>query len=375
MVAAQLSAAFFGLLVIEATGARTASHSEAYAYDEFRRTYRQQSDAVGVSERRQLFLKSKAEIEQHNSAGKSWTETVNKFTDYTLAEKQQLLGYRRSGHSSQGDRVSSSFLETTKIVRKEKLADAMDWGSQGLASGQFHRNQGSCGSCWAVAAVGAIEMHAELQHPGNATLLSAEQMIDCTPNPQHCGGSGGCHGATAELAFEYVKTKGIALNTDYPIDNRDDHCFDSDSTMSARVDNWIRLPENELEPLLETIATVGPVVVSLDASPWFSYNGGVFAGCQEDAIVNHAVLLTGYGVDDKTGQKYWRIRNSWGKEWGEEGHIRLLRHDNTGDYCGVDSKPQDGVGCDGGPETLPVCGMCGVLSDTSYPSEVSFIKA
>jgi len=374
MVATHLSAAVFGLLATGTTGARTTSHSEAY--DEFRQTYRsQQRDAVSVAERAVLFHSRKAEIETHNANGKSWTEGVNKFTDYTHAEKQQLLGYRRSGHA-QGEKAASSFLESTKMVRKEKLADAMDWGSQGLESGEFHRNQGACGSCWAVAAFGAIEMHAELQHPGNATRFSAEQMIDCTPNPQHCGGTGGCHGATAELAFEYIKSgRGIALNTDYPIDNKDDHCTDSEATMSARVDNWIRLPENELDPLLETIATKGPAVVSLDASQWFAYSGGVFEGCSEDAIVNHAVLLTGYGVDEETGQKYWRIRNSWGKEWGEEGHIRLLRHDNAGDYCGVDSKPEDGVGCDGGPETLPVCGMCGILSDTSYPSEVSFISA
>lgn len=373
MVATQLSAAVFGLLVTGTAGARTTSHSDAY--DEFRSTYRsEESDTIGVAERRQLFHTRRAEIERHNSAGRSWTEAVNKFTDYTNAEKQQLLGYRRSGRA-QGEKAPSSFLEVTKVVRKEKLADAMDWGSQGLQSGEFHRNQGACGSCWAVAAVGAIEMHAELQHPGNATLLSAEQMIDCTPNPQHCGGSGGCHGATAELAFEYVKTRGIALNTDYPIDNKDTVCSDSESTMFARVDNWVRLPENELEPLLETIATKGPAVVSLDATPWFSYQGGVFHGCSEDAIVNHAVLLTGYGVDEETGQKYWRIRNSWGKEWGEDGHIRLLRHDNSGDFCGIDSKPQDGVGCDGGAETLPVCGMCGILSDVSYPSEVSFISA
>lgn len=369
-----MRAAILVLFATGATGARTSSHSDAY--DEFRRKYRAQhsDDAARVAERRKLFHSRRADIESHNSNGKSWTEAINKFTDYTDGEKQQLLGYRRMGQSH-GEKSASSFLESSRVVRKQKLADAMDWGTHGLQSGEFHRNQGACGSCWAVAAVGAIEMHTELQHPGNATKLSAEQMIDCTPNPQNCGGTGGCHGATAELAFEYVKQKGIALNTDYPIDNKDDHCTDSSSTMSVQVDNWIRLPENELDPLLETIANTGPVVVSLDASPWFAYNGGVFAGCSKDAIVNHAVLLTGYGVDEQTGEKYWRIRNSWGQEWGEDGHIRLLRHDNSQDYCGIDSKPQDGVGCDGGPETLPVCGMCGVLSDTSYPSELSFVTA
>jgi len=30
-----------------------------------------------------------------------------------------------------------------------------------------------------------------------------------------------------------------------------------------------------------------------------------------------------------------------------------------------------GVGCQGGPATLPVCGMCGILSDSVYPEGVS----
>ena len=30
-----------------------------------------------------------------------------------------------------------------------------------------------------------------------------------------------------------------------------------------------------------------------------------------------------------------------------------------------------GVGCEGGPATLPVCGMCGILSDSVYPEGVS----
>merc|ERR1711972_1213379 len=105
------------------------------------------------------------------------------------------------------------------------------------------------------------------------------------------------------------------------------------------------------------VALEGPVVVSVDASEWFPYHSGVFDSCSRDAVVNHAVVLVGYGRSDAEGQ-WWSIRNSWGKEWGEKGHIRVLRHEEDQAYCGIDRKPQDGFGCKGGAAEVPVCGMC-----------------
>merc|ERR1712129_575737 len=128
-----------------------------------------------------------------------------------------------------------------------------------------------------------------------------------------------------------------------------------------------------LQPMLEALATHGPVVVSADAGPWGSYSSGVFDSCKKDAVINHAILAMGYGTDSGLGKDYWLIRNSWGPQWGEGGYIRLLRHSEEGAFCGPDKKPLDGVGCKGGPATLPVCGMCGILSDSAYPTGVKVV--
>jgi len=226
--------------------------------------------------------------------------------------------------------------------------------------------------------VGALEMHAEAAH-GHAARLSFEELVDCAPNPEGCGGEGGCRGATAEVAFQYVQEHGLSTADGYRggyLSGGDGTCRPSapaGDEARAGSTGLERLPTNELEPLLDAVANVGPVVVSVDASGWPSYSSGVYDGCSPNATINHAVLLVGFGTDPESGMDYWLIRNSWGDRWGEEGHIRLRRHGSDqgeAGHCGVDTAPLEGVGCPGGPPEMPVCGMCGVLSDSSYPTGV-----
>jgi len=101
------------------------------------------------------------------------------------------------------------------------------------------------------------------------------------------------------------------------------------------------------------------------------YDQGIFDGCQKDAVLDHAVLAKGYGGEGNS--MWWRIQNSWGGRWGEQGHIRLKRRDPAAEeaYCGQDKKPSDGVGCEGGPAEVTVCGTCGLLYDPLYPEGVT----
>ena len=39
---------------------------------------------------------------------------------------------------------------------------------------------------------------------------------------------------------------------------------------------------------------------------------------------SHAVLVVGYGTD-KEGNKFWKIKNSWGTWWGDGGFAKLRR--------------------------------------------------
>merc|ERR1719399_161147 len=48
-----------------------------------------------------------------------------------------------------------------------------------------------------------------------------------------------------------------------------------------------------------------------------------FASRPEWERVDHAVLAVGWGEED--GKKYWKLQNSWGEDWGEDGFFRMMR--------------------------------------------------
>merc|ERR1719454_2036901 len=82
----------------------------------------------------------------------------------------------------------------------------------------------------------------------------------------------------------------------------------------------------------EELVQNGPLAIGIEPDEDFMYySDGIYKSSnpvrhtsrEEWQQVDHGVLLVGYGEED--GQKYWRIQNSWGEDWGEDGFFRILR--------------------------------------------------
>ena len=87
--------------------------------------------------------------------------------------------------------------------------------------------------------------------------------------------------------------------------------------------------------------TVGPLCFGFEVHMDFMNNppGTIYRteDCvQPKAMLNHAMVIVGFGKDEKTGQKYWKIKNSWGDKWCEGGYIRVAREDSKVPcMCGI----------------------------------------
>lgn len=293
----------------------------------------------------------------------------------TKEEFRTFLGYNKpQGRLFQGAKQVPA-PDFHKSIRD--LPESVDWRTKGVVS--KIKNQGACGSCWAFATTETLESFAALTtNPPTLLELAPQQLVNCAPNPHKCGGTGGCEGSTAEIAFDYISSNGgQTTEKHYPYTARDGPCqYNPNKTPpAATVSGYVKLPENNYTALMNAVATVGPIAISVEADTWSFYGRGIFpaTSCNfKNTDIDHAVQLVGYGAEN--GKGYWIVRNSWGALWGEQGFIRIERQLNNGTLpCNFDTTPGDGSACPPFPAEVEVCGACGILYDTCYPVGVKLL--
>jgi cathepsin L len=351
-----------------------------------------------------MFAQRLAEVQQQNAQpNRAWTAGINHLADRTEAEFQSLLGWRHHGGRAQQHRSSRgavSFLQVSRQVWSEP--ERIDW--RNLSTAAKVPDQGGCGSCWAEATSGLLEAHYEITNKVERSF-SAQELVDCVQNPRTCGGEGGCKGATVELGLDWALHRGLSTATETPYNAAEGTCLkdtfrnkladagsldpdgriisfpelqeDSKKLLAVGgkyekhafgLRSFTTLPTNKYMPLVRALVDQGPVAVSVAADMWMLYSSGVFDSCPQGATINHAVLLYGFGTSE-TNRDYWLIRNSWGKQFGEQGYIRIAKRADEEAYCGRDHDPLQGISCvsKDTPKSVTVCGTCGILYDSVVP--------
>jgi len=324
-----------------------------------------------LSMRRDLYSTAVAQIQVHNARpGRFWTAGVNELTALTEAEANQYLGNVKAPV----DAYPAPMALQVGTNQAGQMPSNFDWRNRTPSVVTPVKGQGSCGSCWAIAASAVMESFIAIK-TGLLFELSPQQITSCAPNPKKCGGQGGCQGATVELGFEYAIKAGMSSSWTYPYFSGTSHetgkCFGPPLNKPvAGISGYARVPSNDPDTLMRKLLD-HPVKVSVGVvSSFRQYSEGVFDGCPDDAILNHAVILNGYGetkVPDGHQVFYWLVRNSWGPRWGEQGYMRIRRYPGA-EPKGIDTDPLAGSGCPGGPPNITVYGECGLLTYPSYPT-------
>lgn len=276
----------------------------------------------------EIFKTNMDKITEHNKGDHSWTMGITQFSDMTPEEFKSYVSCGSLKH-----KPSNTIFDAPKD--SNVTAASIDWVTKGAVTPV--KNQGQCGSCWSFSTTGAIEGRSFISS-GKLISLSEQDLVDCSKQ------NSGCNGGLMDYAFAFVESNsGLCSETEYPYKAQQHwRCMENGCTKYDPISNYADVRSST--SALEAACNDGPVAIAIEADQeaFQQYESGVMTGSC-GASLDHGVLLVGYGTEGS--DDYWKVKNSWGSDWGDSGYIKLCRN------CGANNGQ----------------GQCGILLSASYP--------
>jgi len=299
--------------------------------DRFNKKY---SNLSEFTKRQKIFEENLSKINEFNNKmrqeNRSIRLEINQFGDLTSEEFKSIYLHKIM-------MPSEKYTPHQNILNNDPISE-IDWEKSGFLTPV--KDQGNCGSCWAFGAISGIEALYGIQNNKKIYSFSEQELLDCTGRFYD---SEGCNGGESCGAFRYIFDNGISNEENYEYIARKDFCRNKTVSKTKFLKKGCVRIDLGLPKQIHEMLQKQPLTISVEADNFafrFYKSGLISEGC--GTSVDHSVLLVGTGIWDKeTNTKYWKIRNSWGINWGVNGYAFIERNDTEGSLgpCGVNMFP------------------------------------
>ncbi|KAI5731792.1 trophozoite cysteine proteinase-like isoform X4 [Diaphorina citri] len=297
-------------------------HHVEKLWDEYKKKYKKDYRKKATDSKKKLHWQSNhKKIHTHNQEAQQglhgYTLRENHLSD--LHPRHYIKEMTRLTHS----RIRRTLVRSPESNESVLIPDHLDWREKGFITPDW--NQEDCGACYAFSIASAIQGQI-FKSTSEIEELSIQQVVDCSI----ISGNLGCAGGSLRNTLNYVQfAGGLMKEEDYPYKGKQSICKFKRPNIVVDISSWSVLPPQDEHALKVTLATVGPIAVSINASPhtFQLYASGIYddEACTSD-YVNHAMLLVGYTRNS------WILKNWWSHHWGDNGYMYLKRGNNR---CGI----------------------------------------
>jgi len=267
--------------------------------------------------RHSVFTKNMATAVARNEIEEFATFGADDWSDWTEEEFLSLCGYipQEDANIPVAPRLNVTDPPTAK-----------DWTDTATTP---VKNQGHCGSCWAFSATEQLESDYILQ-TGKKSELAPQELVDCKADKSQ---RNGCNGGFPSAAYDVVEALGgMEAEPDYPYQGRNQRCQFQKDKAKITITAYQSVGKGDENEMKKYVGSTGPLSVCGSAASWSGYHGGILKTCKSGG--GHCFQIVGYGTEN--GVEYWKVRNSWGTSFGEQGFIRIEMHKNL---CGIAMAP------------------------------------
>ena len=225
----------------------------------------------------------------------------NKFLQNEIDEKNKLSSntFIKNEYKSLEDDFHSNYVSTDYSYTWKGVKDQL-----------------RCNSCWAFSVVGVVESFYYLNYSQHKSF-SEQVLMDCNSKVN------GCFGGWFDYSYDIIKYSGLPLESEYPYQQKKLSCkkyktavkligYKFCMTSLGHFKSHFECTDKIINDFLKS----GPYTAPIELPRILSYYTEGIIPSDKCKKANHSMIV----VYINRKEKYIKVKNSWGPNWGENGY-------------------------------------------------------